>query len=301
MTAQDSANALLAILPRPFGAGTFRLNADTVKAFQAAYNADKSGSLGVDGVLGPATLKALGEYVALPPVAPGVVDGVATIVDGDDMAASIGRGYQHVTGGLPSYNMLRMLTSQAFLETASGRRMNNYNFGNVHGKTASGQSAVLPDKDASGGVYYTNFRAYDSLDDGAADYVRLITTGYSNTLPFAEAGDIQGFASALKSKGYYESPQASYAAGLIAMSGTAGIAAKNWTPSENGGELRANPTDDSPPSNEEPPENGGGMSAFKRDLEGIPNSTVRQAAESVGILGALAGFFGLWFIFRKRA
>lgn len=241
MTIQDAANALLAALPNPYGgSGTFRIPAATVTAFQQAYASEKGMSGGVDGVWGPATQSWLAEYVTLPPNAPGVVNMMTTHATPAQMAASIGRGYQTATGKVPSHNMLQTLTAQAMVETSSGQAMNNYNFGNVHGKNASGQSFVGPDKDKSGNIYYTNFRAYDSLDDGAADYVKLITGSYSNTLPYAEQNDLAGFAQALKTKGYYEATVADYTAGLQAKNAAAGLAASAWTP---GGGV--NPVDDS--------------------------------------------------------
>ena len=61
------------------------------------------------------------------------------------------------------------------------------------------------------------FRAYQSLDQGAVDYVSLMQTRFSSAMPAAEHGDVNGFASALKSSGYYTAPETEYASALHAL------------------------------------------------------------------------------------
>jgi flagellum-specific peptidoglycan hydrolase FlgJ len=58
------------------------------------------------------------------------------------------------------------------------------------------------------------FRAYDSAQAGARDYVHLLATRYPAALSAAAAGNAPAFAQALASGGYFTADPAAYAAGL---------------------------------------------------------------------------------------
>ncbi len=58
------------------------------------------------------------------------------------------------------------------------------------------------------------FRAYDSAQAGARDYVHLLATHYPAALAAAAAGNAPAFAHALASGGYFTADPAAYAAGL---------------------------------------------------------------------------------------
>ena len=143
-----------------------------------------------------------------------------TQVSQAEIRDAIARAHAKVTGRAASGAALDVLTAQASLETASGGRMYNYNFGGIKGSSASGETARLRTHEVLGGKdveIRDGFRAYRSLDDGAADYVRLITDRFPAAMAQAERGDVDGFAKALKQAGYYTAAEKDYASGLRAL------------------------------------------------------------------------------------
>ena len=117
---------------------------------------------------------------------------------------------------------MNVLTAHASLETASGDRMYNFNFGGIKGASASGNTAVCRTHEVLGGkdvVIKDGFRAYGSLDEGALDYVRTMKSRFGGALAPAARGDVTGFASALKKAHYYTASEADYARGLTSLMG----------------------------------------------------------------------------------
>ena len=150
-----------------------------------------------------------------------------TQVSQGEIRDAIARAHTKVTGRAASGAALDVLTAQASLETASGGRMYNYNFGGIKGSSSSGETAKLRTHEVLGGKdveIRDGFRAYRSLDEGATDYVRLIKDRFPGAMAQAERGDVDGFAKALKQSGYYTAPEKDYASGLRSLMGTAGVA-----------------------------------------------------------------------------
>jgi hypothetical protein len=139
-----------------------------------------------------------------------------------DLRAAISRALGRTDGAAPSDDLVNVLTAHASLETASGDRMYNFNFGGIKGASASGNTAVCRTHEVLGGkdvVIKDGFRAYGSLDEGALDYVRTMRSRFGAALVPAARGDVTGFASALKSAHYYTASQADYAHGLASLMG----------------------------------------------------------------------------------
>lgn len=61
------------------------------------------------------------------------------------------------------------------------------------------------------------FRAYDSLDAGAADYFELLRKRFASAWPAVEAGDPAQFAKLLKAARYYTADEGHYTRGLVAL------------------------------------------------------------------------------------
>jgi hypothetical protein len=150
------------------------------------------------------------------------VDAQRTPVSTTDLRGAIGRAYTRVTGQAPSATLLDTLTAQAALETGRGGKMYNYNFGGIKGAGPNGETAHYMTREVIGGkdVHLSQgFRAYDSLDAGADDYVRFLTKRYSGAVDQAQAGNVDGFAHALKQAGYYTAPESEYASALRGIGG----------------------------------------------------------------------------------
>jgi hypothetical protein len=152
-----------------------------------------------------------------------------TRVTREQIRDAIGRAYASLNGRPASSSTLEILTAQACLETGSGESMYNYNFGGVKGAGPTGLTARCRTREVLGGKEVEirdGFRAYRSLDEGAADYVALLRARFGAALEAAEGGDVRGFAHELKKSGYFTAREEDYAAGLLALSGQAGSAAR---------------------------------------------------------------------------
>ena len=141
-----------------------------------------------------------------------------------ELRAAIGRALdrEHTSAGKPPAELVDVLTAQASLETASGAKMYNFNFGGIKGHAPDGGTASLRTHEVLGGkdvVIRDGFRAYASLDDGARDFVNTMKTRFGGAVQAASRGDVAGFASALKRSGYYTASETDYAHGLAALMG----------------------------------------------------------------------------------
>jgi len=150
------------------------------------------------------------------------VEPTRTAVSREQIRGAIRRALETVDGARPSDKLVETLTAHASLETASGDRMYNFNFGGIKGVSPSGATAVYKTREVLGGKDVTirdGFRAYASLDEGALDYVRTMKGRFSSALEPAARGDVAGFASALKRSGYYTASEADYSRGLASLLG----------------------------------------------------------------------------------
>ncbi len=145
-----------------------------------------------------------------------------TAVSPAQLRIAIGRAYQRVTGQSATPSLLDTLTAQASLETGHGAKMYNFNFGGIKGASPRGETANYSTHEVVGGKTLTlkqGFRAYTSLDEGAEDYVRVLSGRFGGALSRAQVGDVDGFSHALKQAGYYTAPEAEYSAALRGLTG----------------------------------------------------------------------------------
>lgn len=93
-------------------------------------------------------------------------------------------------------------------ETARGKSMWNYNFGNIMASNLASQNYVK--LIAYNGKPIT-LRAYDDYPDGAKAWIGLLSkTGSGIVWKAVEAGDLDAFVAATKKVGYYEEPAEDY-------------------------------------------------------------------------------------------
>jgi len=115
--------------------------------------------------------------------------------------------------------LLDILTAHVSHETAAGRSMYNYNFGGIKGASPDGTTARCKTHEYINSKktnLVDGFRAYRNLTDGAADYLSLLQRRYGAALERAEQGDVDGFSTALKKRGYYTAPLGIYARAMRA-------------------------------------------------------------------------------------
>ena len=99
--------------------------------------------------------------------------------------------------------------------------MFNYNFGGIKGAGTQGTANYLTHEVTSAGevTLKQGFRAYGSIDEGAQDYISVLSHRFGAAFSKAQAGDIDGFAHALKQAGYYTANETDYASALHSIAG----------------------------------------------------------------------------------
>jgi len=98
--------------------------------------------------------------------------------------------------------------------------MLNYNFGGLKGMGPSGASTVYRTHEGAGAheiQTQDRFRAYDSAEQGASDYLSLLQRRYPDALQAAGRGDAVGFVQALKSRGYFTGDEGAYTKSVAAL------------------------------------------------------------------------------------
>jgi peptidoglycan hydrolase-like protein with peptidoglycan-binding domain len=186
-----------------------------VIAFQKAHG------LTPDGVVGPATLAALGLPGGSLVVATELPD-KPTPMSGEDVTEAISAGYQQVLKSIPSPNVLSLLVAEAAYETGNfGRGIHNFNFGNKKFSSGDPHFQYFRCNEVINGVdqYFDppdphcKFAAYANPAQAAEAFVRLLH-GRSVWWNGLQSGNPTAFVSALKQGGYFTGDETAYAAGV---------------------------------------------------------------------------------------
>ncbi len=144
---------------------------------------------------------------------PAIVPPVRTRLDGTQAADALRAAWTRVTGQPPSEHTVAILTAQWAHETGNGASMYNYNFGGIKGMGPSGLSVSQRTKEGFGATERTitdRFRAYHTAEEGATDYVKLLTQRFPEAVQAAQTGDATGFVAGLKQRGYFTGDASAY-------------------------------------------------------------------------------------------
>ncbi|MFO0729132.1 MAG: glucosaminidase domain-containing protein [Myxococcota bacterium] len=147
-----------------------------------------------------------------------------TPMSGSEAADALSKAWTKRYGTPPSKETLSILTAQWALETGHGKSMCNYNFGGIKGTGPSGLSASYKTKEGWGASEISitdRFRAYNSAEEGASDYLALLDRRYGNALDAARNGDAAGFVHGLKARGYFTGNEEVYTRNVVALSQSA--------------------------------------------------------------------------------
>jgi len=121
--------------------------------------------------------------------------------------------WEKVTGEAPSDKTLALITAQWAHETGNGASMFNYNFAGIKGAGPDGLSVAQHTREGFGATerrIVDNFRAYKSAEDGATDYVQLLSKRFPEAVAGARQGDPNAFVRGLKSRGYFTGQESAY-------------------------------------------------------------------------------------------
>ncbi len=136
-------------------------------------------------------------------------------------SAELRRAWTRVTGETPDDKTVALLTAQWAHETAHGASMYNYNFGGIKGKGPTGLSVEQHTKEGWGRnerQITDRFRAYESPEAGAEDYVKLLTHRFPEAANAARAGNTEGFVQGLKQRGYFTGDAQAYHRSVASLS-----------------------------------------------------------------------------------
>lgn len=156
----------------------------------------------------------------------------------ESVASSFHKAWFDVLGEYPSKETLALLLAQSALETGRWKQIMNFNFGNLKRKPgqkftmfATGENLWDPKTKKTKWVWFevpdpqTAFRAYDSMIDGAKDYILFLSDrqskeqwrneAYKVAFNYMKAGDPANFSLALFKAGYYTANPEKYTAGIV--------------------------------------------------------------------------------------
>jgi hypothetical protein len=151
----------------------------------------------------------------------GLVRTERTPIGGAAAANALRQAWQSVTGEEPSTETLSVLTAHWAHETGNGKSMMNFNFAGLKGKGPSGLSVACSTREGYGENavrIVDSFRAYKTPEEGATDYVSLLSRRYPKAVEAARSGDAGGFVSALKDRGYFTDNVDTYKARVSQLS-----------------------------------------------------------------------------------
>ncbi|HET9956460.1 MAG TPA: glucosaminidase domain-containing protein [Polyangiaceae bacterium] len=147
---------------------------------------------------------------------------VRTKLDTAQASQALRQAWVRVTGEEPSEDTVRVLTAQWAHETGHGASMFNFNFGGIKGTGPSGLSVAQRTREGYGKNEISivdRFRAYQTPEEGATDYVRLLSSRFPEATDAAKRGDPVAFVHGLKSRGYFTGDPAAYTRSIVSLSG----------------------------------------------------------------------------------
>lgn len=145
---------------------------------------------------------------------------------------AIAKAYSELTGEPLDGRAKAILTAQWAHETGHGASMFNYNFGGIKGVGPSGLSVAQRTREGYGSgerQIVDQFRAYVDIDEGAKDYVKLLTARYGEAMTAAKQGDAEGFVRGLKQRGYFTGDPVAYARSIRSIAGQLTVGTESFT------------------------------------------------------------------------
>jgi uncharacterized protein YlaN (UPF0358 family) len=158
-------------------------------------------------------VQADGKYTAYAPAGSTLVETKKMPVTYEQVRAAVAEAFKQVTGAMPSEELADTLAAQAWFESGQTGGLYNYNFGGVKGKGTTGQTALFATHEVINGetlAVKDFFRAYETLLDGAIDYVKILKGRYQSAIDAAQHGDVEGYVHKLKERGYFTGDEAKY-------------------------------------------------------------------------------------------
>ena len=155
-----------------------------------------------------------------------------------DIVWSLWRAWLELFGAPPSPKSIWLLGAQWALETGWGRACHCWNFGNVKHADGDGRCwCYFRCGEIIGGkqVWFDPpkpgacFRAFESIDEGAVEYLTFLAKHYAGAWPYVEAGDPSGFVHEIKRRGYFTAAEEPYRQAVVQIFGTFSRLPIDWS------------------------------------------------------------------------
>jgi hypothetical protein len=143
-----------------------------------------------------------------------------------EVYAALRSAWDALFGEIPARESLLVLLAQWALETGRGKSMHCYNLGNIKHVPGDGRdftyfrcNEIINGKE----VWFDPphpaccFRAYPTLEAGAADYLALLQRRFSKAWPAVLAGDPAEFSHQLKVSRYYTADEKLYTKSVVSL------------------------------------------------------------------------------------
>jgi hypothetical protein len=151
-----------------------------------------------------------------------------TPLNAAEVASAFRAAFIVVCGTEPTRECLALLVAQSALETGRWKSIHCFNFGNIKASpTYEGFHCQFRCNEVIGGKVQwfepphpqCNFRAFDSVDDGATDHLRFLSTRprYAKAWQVALSGMPLAFVEALNSAGYFTADPGPYARAVVSL------------------------------------------------------------------------------------
>lgn len=143
-----------------------------------------------------------------------------------EVGRALVRAWRAIEGREPDTKSIVVLLAQGALETGRWRSMHCWNLGNVKSVAGDGRSwtffrcnEILNGKE----VWFDpphpacRFRAFETLDEGAVDYLALLRRRYVSAWPAVLVGDPVAFVRAIKRAGYFTAAEEPYVRSVASL------------------------------------------------------------------------------------
>jgi flagellum-specific peptidoglycan hydrolase FlgJ len=143
-----------------------------------------------------------------------------TPMSAEEATKTLALAFERATGEEATKEVVSVLWGQWALETGRGRWMVDYNYAGLKGRAPDGGSApwsTWEETDDGPRRVRSRFRAYESADHGAYDYVKLLSRRYPSAFAAARRGDANTFIDQLDKGGFFTERPEHYTRSVISL------------------------------------------------------------------------------------
>lgn len=140
-----------------------------------------------------------------------------TPTDASSLYRALVQAWPTIVGGTPTSAALMVLLAQSAFETGHWGSVYNWNFGGAKHVDGDGRDYAWCKTTEGNPPQPTMamFRAFSTLEAGAADYLQLLYKRFGKAWSYVLAGDPSNFVRKLKALGYFTGDETAYENGVV--------------------------------------------------------------------------------------